>query len=126
MTVSNLSPAEIVDRYTEKIYHQRDLSALEALVADPMIRHEPDGTRIAMTLEEATHRIASFHQQFRSMRFTNRKLIEDDQSVASAYEADLVDENGEVSTICGIEIFTVREGRIIEVWNAPAGNGSWG
>ena len=68
-----------------------------------------------MTLEEATHRIASFHQQFRSMRFTNRKLIEDDQSVASAYEADLVDENGEVSTICGIEIFTVREGRIIEV-----------
>ena len=68
-----------------------------------------------MTLEEATHRIASFHQQFRSMRFTNRKLIEDDQSVASAYEADLVDENGEVSTICGIEIFTVREGRIIAV-----------
>ena len=79
-----------------------------------------------MTLEEATHRIASFHQQFRSMRFTNRKLIEGDQSVASAYEADLVDENGEVSTICGIEIFTVREGRIIEVWNAPAANGSCG
>ena len=126
MTASNLSPAEVVDRYTERIYHQRDLSALEALVADPMIRHEPDGTRIALTIEESTHRIASFHQQFRSMRFTNRKLVEDDQSVASAYEADLVDENGEVSTICGIEIFTVRDGQIVEVLNAPAGSGSWG
>ena len=126
MTASNLSPAEVVDRYTERIYHQRDLSALEALVADPMIRHEPDGTRISLTIDESTHRIASFHQQFRSMRFTNRKLVEDDQSVASAYEADLVDENGEVSTICGIEIFTVRDGQIVEVWNAPAGSGSWG
>jgi len=126
VTASNLSPAEVVDRYTERIYHQRDLSALEALVADPMIRHEPDGTRIVLTIEESTHRIASFHQQFRSMRFTNRKLVEDDQSVASAYEADLVDENGEVSTICGIEIFTVRDGQIVEVWNAPAGSGSWG
>ena len=60
------------------------------------------------------------------MRFTNRKLVEDDLSVASAYEADLVDENGEVFTICGIEIFTVRDGQIVEVWNAPAGSGSWG
>ena len=126
MTASNQSPATIVDQYTEQIYHQRNLSALEALVADPMIRHEPDGTRIALTLEEAANRIRSFHRQFRSMRFTNRKLVEDGQSVASAYEADLVDMDGEVSTICGIEIFTVREGRIIEVWNAPAGNGSWG
>ena len=47
-------------------------------------------------------------------------------SVAAAYEADLVSEEGELSTICGIEMFTVRDGRITEVWNAPAGNGSWG
>jgi hypothetical protein len=60
------------------------------------------------------------------MSFTNRKIIQDQESVATAYEADLVSEDGEVSTICGIEIFTVRNGRITEVWNAPAGNGSWG
>ena len=126
MTLSNSSPAEIVDQYTEQIYHQRNLNALETLVADPMIRHVPDGSRVALTIEEATHRIASLHQQFRSMRFTNRKLIEDHESVATAYEADLVDQNGEVSTICGIEIFTIREGQITEVWNAPAGSGSWG
>jgi len=126
VTNSKTNPLEVVDRYTEQVYHQRDLTSLEDLVADPMIRHEPDGTRLVLTIEQATLRIASFHQQFRSMRFTNRKIIQDQESVAAAYEADLVTEDGEVSTICGIEIFTVREGRITEVWNAPAGNGSWG
>jgi len=126
VTNSKTNPLEVVDRYTEQVYHQRDLTSLEDLVADPMIRHEPDGTRLVLTIEQATLRIASFHQQFRSMRFTNRKIIQDQESIAAAYEADLVTEDGEVSTICGIEIFTVREGRITEVWNAPAGNGSWG
>ena len=126
MTNSKTNPLEVVDRYTEQVYHQRDLTSLEDLVADPMVRHEPDGTRLVLTIEQATLRIASFHQQFRSMRFTNRKIIQDQESIAAAYEADLVTEDGEVSTICGIEIFTVREGRITEVWNAPAGNGSWG
>lgn len=99
---------------------------LETLLADPMIRHEPDGTRLVLTIEQAKLRIESFHQQFRSMRFTNRKIIQDQDSIAAIYEADLVDEDGEISTICGIEIFTIRNGRITEVWNAPAGNGSWG
>jgi hypothetical protein len=46
--------------------------------------------------------------------------------VAAAYEADLVDHEGQIHTICGIEIFTVVNGRIYEVWNSPAGDGSWG
>ncbi|MBD52304.1 MAG: hypothetical protein CL450_03275 [Acidimicrobiaceae bacterium] len=126
MTNSSTSPSELVDRYTEQVYHQRDLTSLETLLADPMIRHEPDGTRLVLTIEQAKFRIESFHQQFRSMRFTNRKIIQDQDSIAAIYEADLVDEDGEISTICGIEIFTIRNGRITEVWNAPAGNGSWG
>ena len=126
MTNSRTSPSELVDRYTEQVYHQRDLTSLETLLADPMIRHEPDGTRLVLTIEQAKLRIESFHQQFRSMRFTNRKIIQDQDSIAAAYEADLVNEDGEISTICGIEIFTIRDGRITEVWNAPAGNGSWG
>jgi len=126
VTNSSTSPSELVDRYTEQVYHQRDLTSLETLLADPMIRHEPDGTRLVLTIEQAKLRIESFHQQFRSMRFTNRKIIQDQDSIAAIYEADLVDEDGEISTICGIEIFTIRNGRITEVWNAPAGNGSWG
>ena len=120
------TPAESVDRYTDELYHQRNLDALDDLVSDPMVRHEPDGTRVTLTLEEAKVRVASFHQQFRSMRFNNSKIVQDQESVAAAYEADLVDQDGGVVTICGVEIFTVRSGRITEVWNPPAGNGSWG
>jgi ketosteroid isomerase-like protein len=126
VNINEPTPAEIVDRYTDELYHQRNLDALDDLVSDPMVRHEPDGTRVTLTLEEAKLRVASFHQQFRSMRFTNRKIVQDQDSVAAAYEADLVDQDGGVVTICGVEMFTIRSGRITEVWNPPAGSGSWG
>ena len=60
------------------------------------------------------------------MRFHTRKSVEDGSNVATAYEADLVDNDGEVHTMCGLEIFTVENGMITEVWNPPAGSGSWG
>ena len=126
MSTTEPTPAEIVDRYTDELYHRRNLDALDDLIADPFVRHEPDGSRLTLTLQEAKLRIAAFHEQFRSMRFANRKVVQDAESVATAYEADLVDQNGDVVTICGIEIFTISGGRITDVWNPPAGNGSWG
>ena len=120
------SPSDIVDRYTEELYHRRNLDAVDELVADPMVRHEPSGQRIVLTREEVKQRTAAFHAQFRSMRFTTRVAVDDGLRVASAYEADLVDHDGDVHTISGVEIFEVRDGQIIEVWNPPAGDGSWG
>ena len=120
------TPSAIVDRYTEELYHRRNLDAVDELVAEPMIRHEPGGQRVVLTRADAKMRAASFHQQFQSMRFTTRVAVEDGNRVASAYEADLVDLDGEVHTICGVEIFVIEQGRIVEVWNPPAGDGSWG
>ena len=124
--LSSPSPADIVDRYTEELYHRRNLDAVDELVAEPMVRHEPDGQRVALTRAEVKLRTASFHQQFRTMRFHTRVAVDDGERVATAYEADLVDHEGEVHTICGIEIFQVSDGLITDVWNPPAGDGSWG
>jgi ketosteroid isomerase-like protein len=120
------APTAVVDRYTEELYHRRNLDALDELVAEPMIRHEPGGHRVALSRAETRARIASFHQQFRSMRFSTRLVVDDGTRVATAYEADLVDHDGEIHTICGIEVFVVENGRIVEVWNPPSGDGSWG
>jgi hypothetical protein len=120
------SPHQIVDTYTEEMYYQKNFDALEDLVTDSMIRHEQNGERIVLTREQVRKRIEDFHNQFRSIHFTNRKIVEDNNSVAAAYEADLVDHEGLIHTICGIEIFTVTNGRISEIWNSPAGDGSWG
>ena len=122
----NISPAATVDRYTEELYHRRNLDAIDELVAEPMIRHEPDGQRVVLSRAQVRDRIAAFHGQFRSMRFSTRVAVDDGRNVATAYEADLVDQDGEIHTICGVEIFTVENGEIVEVWNPPAGDGSWG
>jgi hypothetical protein len=125
-TDTELTPAELVDLYTEELYHRRNLDAINELVADPMVRHESDGQRLVLTSEQTRERIAAFHQQFRSMRFSTRLAVQDASTVATAYEADLVDHDGNVHTISGIEIFTISRGKITEVWNGPAGDGAWG
>jgi ketosteroid isomerase-like protein len=108
------------------MYYQKNFEALEDLVADSMVRHEQNGERVVLAREQVRERIEDFHTQFRSIHFTSRKVVEDHDSVAAAYEADLVDHEGQIHTICGIEIFTVADGRIYEVWNSPTGDGSWG
>ena len=65
MSTTEPTPAEIVDRYTDELYHRRNLDALDDLIADPFVRHEPDGSRVTLTLQEAKLRIAAFHEQFR-------------------------------------------------------------
>lgn len=126
MTEAQPKPTDIVDRYTEELYHRQNLDAVDELVAEPMVRHEPDGQRVALTRNQVKARTAAFHQQFRTMRFTTRMAVDDGRNVATAYEADLVDHDGEVHTICGVEIFRVENGMITDVWNPPAGDGSWG
>lgn len=122
-------PADLValiDRYTDELYHRRNLDALADLIADPLIRYEPEGQVLSLTLDESRARIAGSYEHYPKMIFTTRKLVADESSVAMAYEAVLTDADGAEVRFCGVEIFVVREGRIAEVWNPPAGEGRWG
>ena len=44
---------------------------------------------------------------------------------AAAYQFSFM-ADGQESTLSGMEIFRVRDGKIVETWNSAAGEGPWG
>ena len=110
--------------YTEAVYHMRDPGAAARYIADPCIRHE-HGHRVVMSLAENTARIAGFLERATDVRFESAATVAEGELYATAYQFSFVSE-GAAQTLSGIEIFRVRDGKIVETWNSAPGVGPWG
>ncbi len=141
-SVTELQPREIVADYVERVWNLGDSSAVVEYCADPYVRHDAGRSRV-MSHAEQLHRVTSERaagtaRDGRSLRFETLLLAGDGQDVtwvwnmtgptgtelaASGVAAEVV---GEELRICGIEVFRVVEGRIMEVWNSPPMAGHWG
>ena len=113
-----------IQEYTEAVYHARDAAAAARFIADPCIRHE-HGHRVVMSLADNTARIAEFLERSSSVRFEYTVALAEGELYATAYQCSFVSE-GQEQTVSGIEIFRVRNGKIVETWNSAPGAGPWG
>jgi predicted SnoaL-like aldol condensation-catalyzing enzyme len=113
-----------IAEYTEAVYHRKDPEAAARFIADPCIRHE-HGHRVVMTLAENKARIAAFLASASAPRFRFVTATAEGEMYASAYECTFETDTGQ-TTLSGIEIFRVVDGKITETWNTAAGEGPWG
>ncbi len=113
-----------IQEYTDAVYHGRDAEAAARYIADPCIRHE-HGHQVAMTLAENQARIEGFLAAATEIRFENAAALAEGELYASAYQFSFVAE-GARHAQSGIEIFKIRDGKIVETWNAAIGHGPWG
>lgn len=113
-----------IQEYTDAVYHDRDPAAAARYIADPCIRHE-HGHQVVMTLAENKARIAGFLAQATNVRFDNAAALAEGDLYAAAYEFNCVVDGQEIAR-SGIEIFKIRDGKIVETWNSAAGEGLWG
>ena len=113
-----------IKEYTDAVYHARDAEAASRYIADPCIRHE-HGHRVVMSLEENKRRIGGFLAEATDVRFDYAISAAEGDLYATAYEFSFV-VDGRRHERSGIEIFRVREGKIVETWNSAAGEGLWG
>ena len=113
-----------IQEYTDAVYHSRDPEAVARFIADPCIRHE-HGHQVVMSLAENKARVAAFLAQARNLRFENAAALAEGDLYASAYEFSFI-AGGQETARSGIEIFRVRDGKIVETWNAAVGEGPWG
>ena len=116
--------ARFLQEYTDAVYHESNPEAAARFIADPCIRHE-HGRRVVLSLAENKKRIAGFLAQAESVAFTNSVVLAEGQFLASAYEFSFGPPNARTS-MSGIEIFRIEDGKITETWNAAAGEGPWG
>lgn len=113
-----------IQAYTDAVYHAGDPEAAGRFIADPCIRHE-HGHQVVMSLADNKARIAGFLAQAQNVRFEFAAALAEGELYASAYQFSFAAE-GEESTMSAIEIFRVRDGKIVETWNSAAGAGPWG
>jgi predicted SnoaL-like aldol condensation-catalyzing enzyme len=113
-----------IQEYTEAVYHARDPAAAARFIADPCIRHE-HGHRLVMSLADNISRIAEFLERASSVRFEYAVALAEGELYSTAYQVRFVSD-GQEQTLSGMEIFRVRDAKIVETWNSAPGVGPWG
>lgn len=141
------SPSEVVRTYLEEVWHKKNMHILPELLAESSWRHDTydvDNQLICVSLEEQLQRVQD-GLSLGDWEFTVIELLEDGPFCTLVYDSALDPKNATIRESItekyapvfdvkghlrfkGIEVFKVRDGKIIEIWNAQhyTLRGSWG
>ena len=118
------SPEDVVRRYLAELYNERRLDLVPELIADPEIRHAPGETKV-MTLAENTERLERMLAACPVLRFEPAVVIAQDDLVSVAWNGWSTQQDGRSYEFAAVELFRVRDGKIVEIWNAKEAKGHW-
>lgn len=118
------TPEQVVRRYLAELYNERRLDLIGELIADPEIRHAP-GERRVMSLAENTERLEKMFAMCPVIRFEPTVVITQDDLVSVAWNGWTTQTDGRSYEFAAVELFRVRDGKIVEIWNAKEAKGHW-
>lgn len=118
------SPEAVVRRYLAVLYNERRLDLVGELIADPEIRHSP-GETVSMTLSENTARLEKMLAACPVLRFEPAVVITQGDLVSVAWNGWSTQTDTETYEFAAVELFRVRDGKIVEIWNAREARGHW-
>lgn len=120
------SASEVVELYNLVAWNQKDFALAEELLGETVIRHEV-GRADTLTRAQAVQRLVDMWAIAERLRFDLKLVIagDDGEHVAIVYESPIRLKDGTDTSVAGMEIFRVVDGRIVEVWNCGYGQGVW-
>jgi ketosteroid isomerase-like protein len=124
MNAVHRSARETVTRYLDVLYNERRLDLIPELIADPTWRHKA-GELKALTLAESIQRLEETLALCPVLTFETNLMHDDGSLVTVAWNGKSTQTNGKSYVYCGIEIFRVRDGKIVEIWNSRETAGHW-
>lgn len=111
----------VVERYIYELYNGGQITLVDEICGDPMIRHTA-GSTTALTRAEQRSRI-QHDLAAHDPKFTVVTLVGDDEHASLTWNAQRL-RTGE--RLCGIEIFRVSDtGVVTDVWNSNYFEGEW-
>ena len=122
--MSALSPEDVVRRYLSVLYNERRLDLIPELLADPEIRHAPGETK-STSLAENTERLEKMLAACPVLRFEPVVVIARDDLVSVAWNGWSTQQDGKSYEFAAVELFRVRDGKIVEIWNGREARGLW-
>ncbi|MFM2372903.1 MAG: hypothetical protein RIS85_2625 [Pseudomonadota bacterium] len=111
---------EVVTLYNLEIWNKGRFDLIPELCADRIVRHDAN----TVTVLELDEQIARIKHNYEELRPTFEPVIlaGDDEFITLVWNVTGRDPNWKW---CGIEIFRVQHGKIVEVWNSPYVDGRW-
>jgi ketosteroid isomerase-like protein len=122
--MSEPTPEDVVRRYLAVLYNERRLDLIPELLADPEIRHAPGETKV-VTLAENTERLEKMLAACPVLRFEPVVVVADDDLVSVAWNGWSTQVDGTSYEFAAVELFRVRGGKIVEIWNGREARGLW-
>jgi len=115
---------EVVTRYLDVLYNERRLDLIPELVADPTWRHKAGEVR-KLTITETIERLEATLDLCPELHFDTAVLHDGGDMVTVAWNGRSTQTDGKTYVYCGIEIFRVVDGKIVEIWNSRETAGHW-
>ena len=115
---------QTVRTYLDVMYNQRRLDLIPDLIADPTWRHKA-GELKSLTIAETVKRLEDTLALCPVLNFETAMLAATDNMVTVAWNGSSTQTNGKSDVYCGIEVFHVADGKIIEIWNSRETRDHW-
>ncbi len=119
-----MTPREVVTRYLDVLYNQRRLDLIPELIADPTWRHHAGEVK-KLSMGDTIERLEATLELCPELHFDVALLHEGGDMITVAWNGRSTQVSGKSYVYCGIEIFRVVEGKIIEIWNSRETSGHW-
>jgi ketosteroid isomerase-like protein len=113
-----------VERYLDVLYNERRLDLIPELIADPTWRHKAGEVK-SLALHETIERLQETLDLCPELHFDTVVFHDDGTMVTVNWNGRSTQRDGRTFEYCGIEVFRVVEGKIIEIWNSRETGGHW-
>src|SRR3954465_8417771 len=118
------SAREVVTHYLDVLYNQRRLDLIPDLIDDPTWRHKA-GEVVSLSMAETVDRLQSALDLCPELHFDTVVMHDDGVMVTVNWNGRSTQRDGCSFEYCGIEVFRVVNGKIVEIWNSRETGGHW-
>jgi ketosteroid isomerase-like protein len=113
-----------VERYLDVLYNERRLDLIPELIADPTWRHKAGEVK-SLAMHETIERLQDTLDLCPELHFDTVVLHDDGTMVTVNWNGRSTQRDGRSFEYCGIEVFRVVDGKIVEIWNSRETGGHW-
>ncbi len=120
-----LDPVDVIERWQARAWGDGDLSAVDDLMSDPVLRHGPSGTQ-RRSREEMKRDLLSYQRALGKPEIVVHDRVVDGERVWSRvtmHGANM--DTGEPRTVQWLQVHRIVDGRIAEYWVLYATDVKW-
>ncbi len=120
-----MSPLEVVEQWETRAWTNADLSAVDELIAEPIVRHGPTGTT-TRTRNQIKDDLRQYQRALHKPEVIAQDRVVDGDKVWSRLSMRGVNlDTGEKRTVQWLQIQRVVDGVIVESWSLYASDIDW-